>query len=178
METQKSISDWAEATFGKVGSNLSVLARANVEVAELLMKAVVGESTIEGICEECADVAICLYRFRERCKMPPPARTQTQVWAVMEATISVQSVMVHMMDLLSLDDLAVSDGMISKVFEHLHGIVGMISVSSLDVFVDRKMAKNRVRKWVVRGGHGQHVEPASDADHRSRAFGGSLNKEP
>jgi len=35
-ETQETISQWAEETFGPVGSNASVAARANQEMSELL----------------------------------------------------------------------------------------------------------------------------------------------
>ena len=65
-ETQSSISDWAMNTFGVPGSDASVAARANREMAELV-QAVVSGHPAHKIREEIADVMIVLYRLMERC---------------------------------------------------------------------------------------------------------------
>lgn len=67
-ETQRSISDWANATFGAVGSNASVAARANKEMAELLTALISDDAHPKAI-EEAADVMIVLMRLAERCGM-------------------------------------------------------------------------------------------------------------
>lgn len=64
-ETQASISSWAEATFGPVGANVRVAARANEEMAELLrVLATDDKSPMAAI--EIADVVIVLYRLAAR----------------------------------------------------------------------------------------------------------------
>lgn len=60
-ETQTTITEWAEKTFGPAG-NSRLAARANKEMAELLMK-VTAKFDDPGIPEEIADVFICLYRL-------------------------------------------------------------------------------------------------------------------
>ena len=64
-ETQATINDWIERTFGAAGSNLSVAARANEEMAELLMGLAVDDEHPKAL-EECADIVIILYRLAER----------------------------------------------------------------------------------------------------------------
>ena len=65
-ETQASISAWAEATFGPVGSNARVAARANEEMAELLRALTIDDTNFVAAIEEAADVFIVLYRLAER----------------------------------------------------------------------------------------------------------------
>lgn len=65
VETQKSISEWIEETFGAAGSNARVVARANEEMAELI-KAVTIRDDHPDIPEEIADVFIVLYRVATR----------------------------------------------------------------------------------------------------------------
>jgi phosphoribosyl-ATP pyrophosphohydrolase len=64
-ETQVTINRWIEKTFGTAGSNLSVAARANEEMAELLMALAIDDDHPKAV-EECADIVICLYRLVER----------------------------------------------------------------------------------------------------------------
>jgi NTP pyrophosphatase (non-canonical NTP hydrolase) len=65
METQQSISDWAEEAFGPVGSNARVAARANEEMAELL-RALTADDRHPKAAEEMADVVIVLARLATR----------------------------------------------------------------------------------------------------------------
>ena len=65
IDLQRSISEWAEATFGPVGSNLSVATRANKEMAELLQALSSDDRNPEAI-EEMADVVMCLCRLADR----------------------------------------------------------------------------------------------------------------
>lgn len=65
FETQETISDWAEETFGPAGSNARVAARVNEEMAELL-RALTADDQHPKAGEECADILICLYRLATR----------------------------------------------------------------------------------------------------------------
>lgn len=60
-ETQVSISQWAEKTFGPAGSNARAVARANREMAELLEHVTADDAHPEAA-EEVADIVIVLYR--------------------------------------------------------------------------------------------------------------------
>lgn len=64
-ETQDMISAWAEQTFGPVGSNARVAARANEEMAELL-RALTADDKHPKAAEEMADVVIVLMRLATR----------------------------------------------------------------------------------------------------------------
>ncbi len=62
-ETQRTISSWAENTFGPSNGNVRVAIRANEEMSELL-RAVAMQDTKAA--EEIADVFIVLYRLASR----------------------------------------------------------------------------------------------------------------
>ncbi len=62
MENQKSISNWAESTFGPVTKNVRVATRANEEMAELLSNLSV-EDNHPNAAEEIADIVIILFRL-------------------------------------------------------------------------------------------------------------------
>lgn len=59
---QDKINRWAEETFGAVGSNVSIAARANQEMAELL-RCLTADDNHEKAAEEVADVVIVLLRL-------------------------------------------------------------------------------------------------------------------
>jgi NTP pyrophosphatase (non-canonical NTP hydrolase) len=61
-ETETTISEWAQATFGHVGSNASVAARALKELAELIQKLTANDAHPDAA-EELADVEIVLARL-------------------------------------------------------------------------------------------------------------------
>ncbi|NVJ98581.1 MAG: DUF550 domain-containing protein [Alphaproteobacteria bacterium] len=63
QETQKTIADWAEETFGPVADQSILVARAAEELAELLEAIEAGDTPEIG--RETADVAILLYRLME-----------------------------------------------------------------------------------------------------------------
>jgi len=65
IESQHTISQWANQTFGPVGSNARVAARANEEMAELLRALTVDDASPKAA-EEIADIFIVLYRLGER----------------------------------------------------------------------------------------------------------------
>jgi NTP pyrophosphatase (non-canonical NTP hydrolase) len=65
QEDQLSISEWADATFRPVVSNIRVAARANEEMAELLRALTVNDDNPKAA-EEIADILIVLYRLATR----------------------------------------------------------------------------------------------------------------
>lgn len=64
-ENQATINQWISETFGPAGSNFSVAARANEEMAELLMALAINDRHPKAL-EEAADIVIILYRLAER----------------------------------------------------------------------------------------------------------------
>lgn len=64
-ETQLTVTEWANATFGAVGSNARVASRANEEMAELL-RCLTADDNHPKAAEEIADVFIVLYRLATR----------------------------------------------------------------------------------------------------------------
>lgn len=64
-EDQRSISVWAEETFGVATSNVRTAARANEEMAELIRALSIDDSNPDAI-TEIADVVIVLYRLADR----------------------------------------------------------------------------------------------------------------
>ncbi len=65
IESQATISAWAENTFGPSSSNARVAARANEEMAELL-RALTADDNNPGAIGEAADVVIVLFRLAGR----------------------------------------------------------------------------------------------------------------
>jgi NTP pyrophosphatase (non-canonical NTP hydrolase) len=65
VETQRSISDWAEATFGPSSSNMRVAVRTQEELTELL-RALSVDDRHPKAAEEIADVVIVLQRLATR----------------------------------------------------------------------------------------------------------------
>ena len=64
-ETQETISQWAETTFGPASSNARVAARANEEMAELLRALTIDDQHPKAA-EEIADIFIVLFRLATR----------------------------------------------------------------------------------------------------------------
>ncbi len=64
-ETQETITQWIEATFGAAGSNARVVARANEEMAEMVKDVTIDDASPR-LAEEMADVVIVLYRVATR----------------------------------------------------------------------------------------------------------------
>lgn len=79
-ETQESISQWAEETFGLLGSNLRVALRMNNEMAELLDKLAKNDNDVNAI-EEAADIIIVAMRLFDRFGV--------NFWNVVEAKMAV-----------------------------------------------------------------------------------------
>ena len=78
IETQSSIADWAESTFGK-STQLRAATRMNEEVAELLAKMSNATVSNAAIIEEVADVQIVLYVLAGRLHMDLDAEVQRKM---------------------------------------------------------------------------------------------------
>ncbi len=63
-ETQQSITQWADQTFGRVHSDIEIAARANQEMGELLKELAMNDNS-EKAMDEIADIVIVLYRLVE-----------------------------------------------------------------------------------------------------------------
>ncbi len=64
-ENQKTVSEWAQSTFGPIKSNLCIATRALQEMAELCV-ALAADDCHPKAAEEVADIFIVLYRLMER----------------------------------------------------------------------------------------------------------------
>lgn len=163
METQASISTWAEQTFGPVSSNLRIAVRAAEEMAELLRAISTGQSR-DQIVEEAADVAIVLYRLAERqrlviepygCKRQG-VRSQQEVAA--EAN---QELALIIMRLSSRDDDRYIAYSLRQIFFCLEQLCQKRD-RDLYVSITVKMQVNRSRQWCKdASGHGYHVQEVS-----------------
>lgn len=63
-ETQHTIAEWAESTFGPVSDSMALVDRASLELAEL--RQAVQEKDLAEAGRETADVVILLYRLMEK----------------------------------------------------------------------------------------------------------------
>jgi hypothetical protein len=160
METQKTISQWAEDTFGPVGTNLSIALRANVERAELL-QAVQAED-YEEVRKEIADVVIVLMRLAENTNIDLMAVRNKHFVTTKAPALVLYGANCRMSDLIKY--LAISPvlgvgfpnmlaGVVAGLFRAMELVGG-----DLQEEINRKMAINRQRRWKLDGrGHGQHV---------------------
>lgn len=78
IETQQTISQWAEQTFGPAGSNLRVAVRANQEMAELLTRLAINDND-PAAATEIADIVITLYRVATRLNKDIDAEVQRKM---------------------------------------------------------------------------------------------------
>lgn len=65
IETQVSVTEWVEKTFGPSSSNVRAAARANEEMAELIRGLAMNDNDPKAG-EEIADIVIILYRLATR----------------------------------------------------------------------------------------------------------------
>jgi hypothetical protein len=166
IESQQSICEWADATFGVPASDASIAARALVEMAELVTACVNGEPA-ECIGEEIADVVIVLARMgrviradvvgiatagkavgnRNRA-IETAAVAGERLGRVLCAVVAGRKSAAHCAMELLAEDLG-----------YLARCLGI----DIPAAIDRKMRINRARRWKLDGnGHGSHVEPSAD----------------
>lgn len=159
-ETQDSVIEWADRTFGKLDSNARAVVRAIEEMTELL-RLLVTDPADPRVGEEIADVIIVLYRPAARLggsiRLVPADAPHTPLRAAATAGVSLHHLLV---------DLAQNDAC-REAFYYLQRAVCYLCRAATELGVDvqaeidRKMAVNRARSWKLDGtGHGYHVKGA------------------
>lgn len=163
METQASITGWANTTFGEAPSFPLILTRANEEMAELLRAITAPEPKPEQITEEAADVAIVLCRAgaslgRNILRAIPDVGRPSNA-----PLLSVTRGNEILATCIGIAAEAISN---QRCAIYLDIIINTLATTclaygtTLGEAIDRKMGINRQRVWVRRGdGHGQHVDP-------------------
>lgn len=155
-ETQQSIADWSHESFGTDATDLSILTRANIEMAELL-HALATNQDHDKIAAECADVVIVLCRFATRRGLDlegiTPWKPQDSGLPVNVLARAASNDLNLIMQCIDINPLYVWDSILC----HLVNIATR-NYRWLSAAIDKKMAINRARKWVVTAGHGQHVK--------------------
>ena len=159
METQTSISLWAEQTFGDPGSNLRVATRAGEEMFELFREISAGINAKKAIVEA-ADVAITLYRLCERLKVridtSQICREDPDNPIVLAAKCNGRLAPVIVM--LSYDDY---DESVDYMLQQLYYFLEKFCISlggNLQQAIDDKMEINRRRRWQTNGQGSYHIK--------------------
>lgn len=169
-ETQTSIAEWQDVTFGKSARNFRIAVRANEEMAELLRELSLGASPeydARKAIEECADVYIVLCRLGDRFGVDLLKSSYARGLCgelslgsrPYEIAAKANMLMSRTIVLLSYEitDKAITE-VASGVVGLLKWIVEKLGGNLLDA-VDRKMEINRARTWKLdASGHGYHVK--------------------
>lgn len=158
METQYTVTKWAEKTFGGV-TLFRCLTRANEEMAELIRA--VGAEEWDAVPVECADVAIVLMRastiWDHEVHVPNPTTKKQNRHRARDYILRANQ---HLAVLLSVPMPRPSaHSGLDTVYANLAEACGHLG-SDLMEQVEKKMETNRSRKWSVTGkGVGYHVRP-------------------
>lgn len=160
METQASICQWANETFGTVSSNLRVAARANEEMAELI-KCLSMDERHPKAAEEAADVVIVLCRLAERLGVKldfglPPG--QADIPLLQRAGLAAEWLAVAISGVVSQTANYVVAMRLELCVGNLANVCHQLGTTLQDA-IDEKMKTNRARNWKLDGtGHGYHVK--------------------
>lgn len=171
-ETQKTISDWAEQTFGPSGPLPRIAARANEEMAELL-KGLTFCAEPHQLVEEAADVKIVLYRLAERLGFDLDERLRP--WAserlgVEGHAAQANEALARALCYLVADHPAAAGWRVVDCLGHLDRFTRVLGYNLADE-VDRKMAINRARGWRLDDyDHGDHLPATPSGSSQSRAI--------
>lgn len=169
-ETQTSIAEWQDVTFGKSARNFRIAVRANEEMAELLRELSLGASPeydARKAIEECADVYIVLCRLGDRfgvdlLKSSYARNIRDELHfgsKPYEIAAKANLLMARTVLLLSYEipHKAITE-VAAGVVGLLKWIVERLGGNLLDA-IDRKMDVNRARTWRLdASGHGYHVK--------------------
>lgn len=170
-ETTETICTWADDAFGPAPSEARILARANEEMAELMVTVVDCDKPLSAMIEESADVAIVLCRLAKlhgcdvdelmarRTKMPRRCDTTPA-----EAAVASNTALAALLRAVTAEqqDEVVAERLLF-LFDRLAD-TALLAGGQLGQAVDAKMQVNRKRQWRLDGsGHGYHVRPGSAA---------------
>lgn len=158
METQDTIREWTDKTFGTVSTTPRVAVRAQEELVELL-RALTSEN-YDKAPEECADVVIVLCRVADRlgerldfCMTSPGAVSHERA---LRHAAHASSMLASLID-------GMARGVRSPVFgarDVARSVAACCAWLGADMLaeIDAKMQINRARVWKLDGsGHGYHV---------------------
>lgn len=171
-ENQASINEWIEETFGPAGTNFSVLARANKEMAELIFAVSTGENP-QVIAEECADVVICLYRVAERTGEDLEDLSDHFEYTPNSSELTLapfagQKLMRLILVCAMEGDHVIERCFLGEVYRLINHICFLIG-HDLKAEIDRKMEINRKQD---RAGHGEHVKKSFTCKARKQGSDG------
>lgn len=171
-EDQRTITAWADETFGPVTSIARSLSRANEEAAELIRELCDGDEA-PGVSDEAADIAICLYRSASvigfdldaaTVSVPgdlPFGKPSIALAGIIAARITT-TIAVTADDTRSHVWTATANLAQALIFCRR---IAEIAGEDLADAIDRKMKRNRARKWRPDGtGHGYHVKAGENID--------------
>ncbi len=163
-ESQSTIFEWAEATFGPARSIVRLLGRANTEMAELI-RAVTTPGSPAQIAEEAADTAIVLCCVATMAAATisfeggaPAASNPLQPAASANATIAEL-----LAELVGRPrPIRTVTVLLRRAFLYLESVCEACG-TTLTAEIDKKMATNRQRRWVREGGGvGSHTDGADE----------------
>lgn len=158
-ETQASIVEWADDTFGPSKSVFRLVGRANTEMAELVRAATSGDDPLK-IAEEAADVAIVLCRAADMLGRAAIFEgPSTNPLRITMAAVHANRAMADLLAEMERDRPWTEHAgtLIDRVFLFLRRVCEAAG-TTLAEQVDRKQTINRARRWVLAGdGTGSHV---------------------
>jgi hypothetical protein len=163
-ETPASICQWAVETFGEAGSDARVVARANEEMAELLIAGITQQQPHK-VYGEAADVAIVLCRVSQRAggnllddargiSEPNMAYSPIEGWLAAQANAEMAKLL---RIVTGKYDVFLIRAACANIYVALRALLAT-NGRQLWREVESKMAINRKRVWKKDGsGHGYHV---------------------
>lgn len=172
IETVETIEAWAVPTFGPSPNLLVPLARAGMELAELITRCAAPVIDSNGVALEAADVGICLCRPASMLKVkidfniPPPVYVGRPIVPALAANGHLEMLMTRVavtspgMEPLS-EPAAI--GYLLLIFDKLHAVCATVQ-ANLGEAISAKMVINRARKWRSIGdGIGEHIKEGESA---------------
>lgn len=157
-ETQQSISDWANTTFGPSGSDLRVWARTNEELAELLRLLTTDGFDWPKAAEEAADTLIVLCRLGVRVGANLDFRGQSVNLSLVGLGLNAHAWLHSVAKDLEIGNQGGAAASLVQVVAALCQIIRTLGRDP-QAEIDRKMEINRAREWRLDGsGHGYHVK--------------------
>lgn len=163
IETQSSCNQWAERTFGPCDNASRLVARANEEMGELLSQITMPEIKTEKIAEECADVAMILFRvadFAEHDLMPifqlDNLLVPTLIYGPAARANSMLSFLFERLSPANVPRWGEIGRLVGAIVIKLAEISAAVG-TPLGTAIDQKMAILRTREWEIVGdGTGYH----------------------
>lgn len=166
-ETQNSIVEWADATFGPVNYTPRAFSRLIEEVAELVKEVSMPVRDDAKTLNEIADAVIVAARLAHLSKsvitMGSDAQTGNRApcpGQLVDDFLANEAVVAMCIAVEGFGMGRWSRSAVATFMEVCHGMAAVLD-GDLQAAVNAKMAKNRARTWAPDGtGHGYHVKTA------------------